>query len=220
MGESDESSFGARLSAETLGRGLRRLRNVAGGKTLSLDQIVARQDVLVFTRRISRSALHRYEAGGLPPLASADQLDQMYQAKGWVSSMIHALWRSDWDPWRDALQVASRRHTFSWPAPYAGEVWILIKGQAKSALASHRLIVSWGNHVHRGAYVPSTNGVLLSTGKAADVDGIPVPVNLSSDRPVFVLHGVGEVDTSAFCIDIRASWYVRPRPFGPHDGLE
>jgi hypothetical protein len=158
---------------------------------------------------ISKSQLARYEAGDtLLSLELADQLDELYEAKGWVQMALRSLWRSKWDPWAGDRISASRFHAGAWPARFGGIVWIKLGPQTSLGERRVALKLEWGPW-GRTLECPLTDrGIVLMTGKAIDADGISRTLNLTSSEPVYALFGAGDDLGRDDVIDIRRGWEI------------
>jgi hypothetical protein len=184
---------------EEFGRGLRELR------TMGLRSFAARQDPsgkLV----ISKSQLDRYEKGQLPPLKYAKHLDELYLGRGWVEMTLHSLWRSTWDPWLAEHGVAKPFHFGRWPASYSGLVWIKIKPLPDNVDSLHHIEIWWGPWECDVRHSLPPEGVVLVTGKAETKGRPSVVCNVSCDKDVFVLFGLGWDLTDEVVVDIRRRW--------------
>lgn len=191
--------------AEEFAQALRRLRRVG------LRTLVARQeeDPGAFEIVLSRTQLSRYETGQLlPPVRHARHLDRLYEADGWLEMRLQNLWRPDWDPWTESDLVPQTYHAVEWPWRYAGLVWIkLIPARVGESVRTIEL--QWGHWVFRRELELARDGLVLTTGKARDVDGISVICNIASEEPVFVLHGTGTDLSGEKVLDIRQMWSKR-----------
>lgn len=168
-------------TSQEFGAGLRALRTV-GLRCLASEQTTGGVDCLV----LSKSQLARYESGEtLPPLKYADHLDGLYQAEGWVTMSLHALWRPRWNPWAAEHGVAKASH--------AGQM--------------HRLTLDWGPWTQDIQDLIEAHGIVLLTGKSAGANGVAVTCNLTSSPSTFALFGVGENLEGEKVKDIRRDWH-------------
>jgi hypothetical protein len=183
------------------GTGLRQLR------TISLRAVEHQQQVNPAGIVLSRSQLHRYEAGASrPKLAFADHLDELYGAGGWVSLAMRSLYGAIWDPWHEAHGVARTHHAHKWPALYDGLVWIAIKPLPERVGQDHELTLAWGPWQLELTLSLPASGVVLVTGKAEDPSAEAVTLNLDCAVPVFSLRGAGPAPAGTKVIDIRGRW--------------
>lgn len=189
-------------NASEFGASLRALRGVGLG-TLASEQ----SGNLV----LSKSQLHRYESGQLlPPLKHAEHLDRLYRANGWVAMTLRTLWRPRWDPWAQGEERCIRLHAVSWPAPYSGPVWIKIKPAASWADQTHQVVLEWGPWLQDVTLHLPVGGVVLMTGKSADLDGVSRTCNVTTSPPTFLLHGAGDDLSEEVVRDIRRGWAKAP----------
>lgn len=189
--------------ARELGEGLRALRGRTG-----LRRLAARQHQAPGSLVLSKSALHRYEQGEMPPLEYASHLDALYQGEGWVEMSMRSLWRPRWNPWSQEHGDARRMHAGRWPAQYGGPVWIKLLPQPESLGQRHEIELEWGSWLRHVSIPLDEGGVVLVTGKAIDHDRISRACNLTSDPPVYALYGAGENLKEDVVIDIRRGWVI------------
>jgi hypothetical protein len=189
-GSLDPTEFGVALTA---------LRS-----PLSLRALEKRQE-LELEVVLGRSTLSRYEAGQLPPLKYADHLDHLYDGNGWVSLNLRNLWLQRWDPWVVEQSAPRALHALSWPAPYAGRVWMKLVPEASSVGDLHSVTLTWGPWCRRVVERIGAGGLVLTTIKAEDADGHPVTATLECDRRVFALWGGADVVPEG-AVDISRGW--------------
>jgi transcriptional regulator with XRE-family HTH domain len=184
-----------------LGQALRALRTVG---LRGLEEIQERTGAQVV---LSRAQLSRYERGEcLPPLQYAEHLDGLYDGRGWVEIAIRSLWRSKWDPWSKEHGSAGRFSVIAWPAEYAGIVWIKLKPEPESAGNQFAVKIDWGPWVREVCCRIDEHGIVLMTGKAADVNRVAVSMNIAADKPLYTLNGVGGNLPDDEVIDIQRGW--------------
>ena len=157
---------------------------------------------------LSKSTLQRYEAGEqLPPLRNASALDSLYGANGWIALSLAQLWKPMWNPWKaDWPEV---RHSYRWPADYAGPVWMHLRSVKDSIDLQNDVEIRWGPWRRTLTVLLVEEGVTVWTGKAADRDGIARTLDLTLTLPAFVLFGAGSESLDAASIDIRDDWVLR-----------
>lgn len=171
----------------------------------------------MYTFVLTKSTLSRYETGTLPPLDYAQHLDQLYDADGWIDMGLRTLWRPQWKPWEMPDAWPQRMHFMSWPADFSGLVWIkLIPAATTLPDTAHTVMLDWGPWARSVRAELPEHGVVLATGKAADPDGISRTLNLTSDLPIHILFGAGQVLEGESVIDIREGWSLaHPERAGP-----
>ncbi|SIS18554.1 hypothetical protein [Williamsia sterculiae] len=186
-----------------------RLLRTVGLRLLVTKQDVGRQGCYGYTYELalSKSTLNRYENGTLPPLELAEHLDQLYEADGWIDVGLRTLWRPKWDPWEREDSWPQRYHFARWPARFSGLVWIKVVPAATSINEDHSLMLAWGPW-NRTVELPTLGptGVLLTTGKAKDPDGISRTLNFVCDKQTHVLFGAGEDFGGENVLDIHEGW--------------
>jgi hypothetical protein len=159
---------------------------------------------------LSKSQLQRYEAGVcLPALEHAEHLDRLYDGQGWVEMALRSLWRARWNPWTREHGNASTHHAGIWPAAYEGMVWIKLKPWPEHADQPHHLTLNWGPWTTLVEHVITKDGLILTTGKAADLDRVAVTCNLDTEPEAFALFGAGtnSLDQDlATVVDLRSAW--------------
>lgn len=189
------------------GRHLRAARGMTGLRSLVKKQERQPPGSLV----ISRAQLSRYERGEvLPSLDCAAHIDWLYEAGGWAEMRINTLRRPRWHPWKEE-EGPRLMHSGSWPADFAGTVWLKVVPNPSEVNEEHELLLEWGpwlREVHLS--LPAT-GVVLRSGKARDDDGIRRTLNFAADRAVHVLFGAGEGLVDEEVVDIRRGWRLVDR---------
>lgn len=193
-----------------LGSGMQLLR------PMGLRALVKKQAIGVegcygypYQQVLSRSTLGRYENGMLPPLELAEHLDQLYESDGWIDLGLRTLWRPRWDPWKREESWPQRHHFTRWPARFSGLVWMKVVPAAVSVHEDHTLALAWGPW-DRIVNLPalSREGVLLTTGKARDPDGVSRTLNLVCDKKAHILFGAGEDFEAENVLDIHEGWIL------------
>lgn len=173
---------------------------------MSLRKLALRQNE-TYSLSLSHAQLARYEVGQLlPPLQYAQHLDRLYEAEGWIEMNLRSLWRPRWDPWGQEHGSVSRFHSNGWPAKYGGVVWVKLKPHAQTLDSPHGITLTWGPWVCEVHVEIQSQGVVLLTGKAIDLDGVSNTCNLTCDKPVFALFGAGGALDGDVVIDIRDQW--------------
>lgn len=178
-----------------------RLRGLRGRRGL---RQVARQAF------ISAAQLSRYERGEiLPSLEKAEALDRAYGADGWIVVALSALWRPRWQPWKD--EWPSRFHAATWPAAFRGLVWIKII-PATDEPVTIDLDLEWGpwGREEQLQFPQASQGIVLTTLKAVDDDGVSRTLNLKANKEVFALFGAGDhLEGEVLVMDIHRGWVRR-----------
>ena len=128
----------------------------------------------------------------MPPLAHAAQLDQLYAADGWLETSLQTLLSGTWDPQHEPSAWPARAHFVRWPAAYGGKVWIKVMAADGTTGLDHRVRLEWGPWSREVCVPISLRGVVITTGKAVDRDGVSHTLALTCDRLVHVVFGVGE----------------------------
>ncbi|MBE7194125.1 MAG: hypothetical protein INR66_16780 [Gordonia polyisoprenivorans] len=180
---------------------------------LSYRALAARQDDdrTRFRYALSSSQLQRYESGRPVLLKHAMHLDNLYDGRGWIEMAVRTLWRSDWDPWALDNALLARRHSTGWPAEFSGTVWVKIRPAVQSIDTLHHIDFEWSAWRRSVEIVIPKNGVLISTGKMVDRDGLSRTCNVDADKRIFLLYGAGEdFDDEAVIVDIRRGWRIAP----------
>jgi hypothetical protein len=70
----------------------------------------------------------------------------------------------------------------------------------------HTLTFEWGPWGHGLQQRLPAAGLLVTTGKSVNRDGVSRDLNLTCDRPVYVLFGAGEDFSGESVVDIRRGW--------------
>lgn len=186
------------------GQQLRALRGKQSLREFEIRQERARPRGVV----ISRSQLSRYElATAKPALDLAAHVDWLYGARGWVEVAVKSLHHDSWDPWKASTGKPTRLHTLGWPAQLSGIVWLKVVPCSQFVGMDHAVSLEWGPWTHRVVSTLDDCGVTLFTGKAIDVDGVSVPMNVELDRPCFVMSGAGDPPLKdGRWLDLRRGW--------------
>lgn len=190
-------------SAEELGAWMRTVRERANcGLRERADESMRERHT--YRESISKSSLARYEAGRLPAMRYAHDLDVLYSADGWIELSMSALWKPRWEPWKGTQPEAY--HVFRWPAAYRGAVWFDVRPRRDLVGRAHRVDVRWGPwRVTLQRDLPA-DGVTFWTGKDEDRDGVAPAIELESSLPVHVLFGARLETAGDNPVDIRDLW--------------
>lgn len=167
----------------------------------------------------TKSTLHRCETGRLlPRLRYAGQLDELYQAGGWIRTEVANLRDAGWDPARDNDGVPKNLDLNRWPKNYSGLVWVHVKPTAQLIGAEHYFGLRWGPWMTSLRTIVPGGGVYLYSGKAKSINKVSTAMEVACDKPVFMLFGAGDpkskmrfgdIDVAVEVIDLREEWELR-----------
>lgn len=132
---------------------------------------------------------------------------------------IRSLWRPKWNPWLKDHGTARRVHAGRWPAQYDGQVWIKVKPRPETVGQVHEIALEWGPWARQVKVVLDEVGVVLTTAKAKDLDGISRTCNVTTEPQAYVLYGAGEALAGELVVDSRRDW-SKANVGGPGEGAQ
>ena len=121
---------------------------------------------------VSRSSLSRYENSAPMPVKTAEHLDEVLNAKGWLFASVSRLRESGWTPWTGESSACTFEHR--WPAPYSGPVWIHLVPEPGNVGRRHTVVLLWGPWRRDLTATLVARGLVLVTGKSPDKSGVGV----------------------------------------------
>jgi hypothetical protein len=186
-----------------LGHRMRLLRQRLGLSLLRMAALKPDEAIL------SESALARYEKGRAPHprLKSAEALDQMYQADGWIQLSLARLAGFSWSPWSESWPESE--HLCSWPVDLEANVWIRILPASSGIDQEHSFLLRWGPLSRQLTTILPVQGVILQAHKLRDHDRVPRVMSISCMETLFYrVYGAGTppAEYAENVIEINHGW--------------